>query len=361
MSLSAIPVNLVTGFLGVGKTTAVMNLLAQKPADEYWAIVVNEFGEVGIDGATLSSLGDGLQVAEVPGGCICCTTSPMLRVTLGKLARGKRPDRLLIEPSGLGHPAGIIDLLRDPMLASAFEVRAVVTLLDPRHLEDQRYTLHETWRDQLQLADVLVLNKCDIADEMQIQRAEAMGTAFFPPKLAIVRSVNGVFANALLDLELHPERWPDSVESTHGSAPQHGAYSPALTRPQRLKTKPTLLATEDSEWPICKTQSSLDSHSCGWIFAPETVFSSSKVADLFQAMSSAASLGLTGLTRGKGIFNTERDWYRFDWVDAMASAAPAAYRRDSRFEVIVEGEQAPDWSILTEALMATIIDSPTRT
>ncbi|MGL6041332.1 MAG: CobW family GTP-binding protein [Deefgea sp.] len=361
MSKQVIPVNLVTGFLGVGKTTALMNLLAQKPADEYWAIVVNEFGEVGIDGATLSSLGDDLQVAEVPGGCICCTTSPILRVTLGKLARGKRPDRLLIEPSGLGHPAGIIDLLRDPMLASAFEVRAVVSLLDPRHLEDQRYTLHETWRDQLQLADVLVINKCDIADEAQIQRAEAMGVAFFPPKLAMVRSVKGQFSPELLDLELHPERWPESLENSHRQGTHHGTYSPALSRQSRLKPASAQAQLEPEVWPICKTQSSLGSHSCGWIFSPETMFSSSKVADLFTAMSNAATLGVVGITRGKGIFNTERDWYRFDWVDGMTSAAPAAYRRDSRFEVIVESHATPDWHLLTEALMATLISSPVPT
>ncbi len=361
MNNKVIPVNLVTGFLGVGKTTALMNLLAQKPVDEYWAIVVNEFGEVGIDGATLSSLGDGLQVAEVPGGCICCTTSPMLRVTLGKLARGKRPDRLLIEPSGLGHPAGIIDLLRDPMLASAFEVRAVVSLLDPRHMEDQRYTLHETWRDQLQLADVLIINKCDVADDTQITRAEAMGKAFFPPKLAIMRSVKGQFLPELLDLELHPERWPVSVENAHRQGVHHGAYSSALSRSTKLKSPHSKAQLEPEVWPICKTQSSLGSHSCGWIFSPETVFSSSKVADLFTAMSSATTLEVVGITRGKGIFNTERDWYRFDWVDGMTSAAPDAYRRDSRFEVIVESDAAPDWHLLTKALMATQINPPSPT
>jgi G3E family GTPase len=318
---------------------------------------------VGIDGATLASAGDGLQVAEVPGGCICCTTSPMLRVTLGKLARGIRPDRLLIEPSGLGHPAGIVDLLRDPMLASAFDVRAVVSLLDPRHLEDQRYTLHETWRDQLQLADVLVINKCDIADEEQIARAQAMGVALFPPKLAVVRAIKGRFAPELLELELHPERWPTidspALENTHSRA--HGAYSPTVQRSPMLQSAVAARESEPVVWPICKMQSSLGSHSCGWIFSPESLFSSSKVADLFAAMSQAETLGVQGISRGKGIFNTERDWYRFDWVDGMTSAAPAAYRRDSRFEVIVESEQAPDWRLLTEALLATQINPPLPT
>lgn len=341
-----IPVNIVTGFLGVGKTTALMNLLAKKPADEYWAIVVNEFGEVGIDGASLSAAGEGLQVAEVPGGCICCTTSPQLRVTLTKLARGIRPDRLLIEPSGLGHPAGIVDLLRDPLLASAFELRAIITLLDPRHLNDSRYTTHETWRDQLQLADVLVLNKCDLADAEQIAGAEKMAAAQFPPKLAVAHARQGVFGPELLDLELHPERWPELPEliaqtNSHRLMPRRKASTEAVPEP--------------TAWPLRKQQSSLGSHSCGWIFAPDALFSSAKTAALFEALSQPDELGLQGLSRAKGVFQTERDWYRFDWVEGMVGAAPSAYRRDSRFEVIVESETAPDWALLEAKLLATLI------
>lgn len=342
-----IPVNLVTGFLGVGKTTALMRLLAAKPADEYWAVVVNEFGEVGIDGATLSTAGEGLQVAEVPGGCVCCTTSPMLRTALNQLVKARRPDRLLIEPSGLGHPAGIVDLLRDPFMAKTFEVRAVLTLLDPRHLEDSRYTSHETWRDQIQLADVLVLNKCDVADVAQIERAQAMAAALFPPKLAVVQSVNGEFDAALLDLELHPERWPD-VGSPHAHS------NNVLLRPRKKVVQPEV-ASEPENWPIRKQQSSLGSHSCGWIFAPETQFFSAAVADLFEAFNQPESLGLAGLTRAKAVVNTERDWYRFDWVDNMPGVMPAAWRRDSRLEVIVQAESAPDWSLLEARLLAARI------
>lgn len=338
-----IPVNLVTGFLGVGKTTALMRLLALKPANEYWAVVVNEFGEVGIDGATLSTAGEGLQVAEVPGGCVCCTTSPMLRTALNRLVKERRPDRLLIEPSGLGHPAGIVDLLRDPFMAGTFEVRAVLTLIDPRHLDDPRHTGHETWRDQIQLADVLVLNKCDVADVAQIGRAEAMAAALFPPKLAVVRSVNGEFDPALLDLELHPERWPQA-----GTPHAHSKNLPL----QRRRKLPEPVA-EPASWPVRRQQSSLGSHSCGWIFAPETQFFSAGVANLFEAFSQPESLGLAGLTRAKAVVHTERDWYRFDWVDNMPGVMPAAWRRDSRFEVIVQAEKAPDWSKLEERLLET--------
>ncbi|SMC26955.1 GTPase, G3E family [Andreprevotia lacus DSM 23236] len=347
-----IPVNLITGFLGVGKTTALLKLLADKPADEYWAVIVNEFGEVGIDGATLSGDGgDDVRVAEVPGGCICCTTSPMLRVALGKIARpgkeGQRPDRLLIEPSGLGHPAGIVDLLRDPMVAGAYALRAVVTLLDPRHLDDARYNSHQTWRDQIELADVLVINKGDLADAEQVDRAHALADALFPPKLAVVDAYKGAFDPALLDLTLDEARWPQQPQA-------HVHSGNAVLQPRRRTTE--AVAEASTQWPLRKTQSSLGSHSCGWILPPETLFHSAKLADLFERLGDPAAYGLAGLSRAKGVFQTERDWYRFDWVDGMAGAAVSAYRRDNRFEVIVEAATPPDWAALEQALLAAAIN-----
>ncbi|MBM3115881.1 CobW family GTP-binding protein [Jeongeupia naejangsanensis] len=335
----AIPVNLVTGFLGVGKTTALTRLLADKPANEYWAIIVNEFGEVGIDGATLSSNGEDLNVAEVPGGCICCTTSPMLRTTLTKLARGRRPDRLLIEPSGLGHPAGIVDLLRDPFLSKAYQTRAVITLIDPRHLGDARYTTHETWRDQIELADVLVLNKTDLADADQLAYAHRFAAALYPPKLDVVEARQGAFDPALLDLSLLAERWP--------------AASGVKTAAHALAPRRTVVNARAAPlfWPERNLQTSLDSESCGWVFPPETQFDSALLAELFEA----AGQHLPGLTRAKGVFNTERDWYRLDWVDGMTGAAVSAYRRDSRAEFIVAGGVPPDWVAIEARLAAAML------
>ena len=98
--------HLITGFLGVGKTTAILNLLKQKPEDEKWAVLVNEFGEVGVDGAVLQS--QGAVVKEIPGGCLCCVSGLPFQIGLNMLIAKEKPDVLLIEPTGLGHPRNIL-------------------------------------------------------------------------------------------------------------------------------------------------------------------------------------------------------------------------------------------------------------
>ena len=98
-SISGVPTNIITGFLGVGKTSAILNLLNNKPENERWAILVNEFGEIGIDGSIFESQQSeeqGVYIREVPGGCMCCTAGAPMQVALAQLLRKAKPDRLLI-------------------------------------------------------------------------------------------------------------------------------------------------------------------------------------------------------------------------------------------------------------------------
>jgi len=316
-----VPVNLITGFLGVGKTTAIRALLANKPAHEYWAVLVNEFGEVGIDGAAIANSSDGMAVVEVPGGCICCTTSPMLGVSIVKLLRARRPDRLLIEPSGLGHPAGIIDALRKPELASALELRAVVTLVDPRQLDDSRYTLNPTWRDQIMLANVLVANKCDRADAAQVDRFLAMANGLFPPKQQVATTTQGQLDATWLDLA--------------------EAALPAHTQQRYRPAAPAHMPDPDVQ-------------SQGWQWSPDIRFSAEALATLFQAFSTPAPFGLPAVERAKAVCHTDQGWLLFNWVYGEASAMEVAWRQDSRVELIVRGT-AVDWQPVEAALRAAVL------
>ncbi len=90
--LSAVPVHVITGFLGAGKSSLIHHLLASKPAGERWAVVINEFGRVGIDQAMFEERAD-LVVEALPGGCLCCQQAVVLRASLVRLLRRQRPDR----------------------------------------------------------------------------------------------------------------------------------------------------------------------------------------------------------------------------------------------------------------------------
>lgn len=176
-------VNLITGFLGSGKTTLLRHLLAHKPAQENWAILVNEFGEIGIDGALLRDSGAALK--EIPGGCMCCVNGLPMQVGLNMLLKQNRPDRLLIEPTGLGHPRQLLEMLSAPVYQPLLQLNATLTLLDARQLADARVTANENFRDQLAAADAIIGNKSDRWDDNDRQRLqqwrEAMlnGRAFY--------------------------------------------------------------------------------------------------------------------------------------------------------------------------------------
>lgn len=152
-------VNLITGFLGSGKTTTLRHLLACKPEGEQWAVLVNEFGEIGIDGALLAESGAVLK--EIPGGCMCCVNGLPMQVGLNMLLKQARPDRLLIEPTGLGHPKQILDMLSAAVYQPWIDLRATLCLLDPRQLADARVRENENFRDQLAAADIIIANKQD--------------------------------------------------------------------------------------------------------------------------------------------------------------------------------------------------------
>jgi len=166
--IKRVPTNIITGFLGVGKTSTILQLLKNKPKSERWAVLVNEFGEIGIDGALYEgrySEQQGVFIREVPGGCMCCTAGLPMRVALAQLLRRAKPDRLLIEPTGLGHPKEVLQTLMDESFQGVITMQNIVTVVDARQVSDSRYVEHETFQQQVSIADVVVANKQDLCSE----------------------------------------------------------------------------------------------------------------------------------------------------------------------------------------------------
>ena len=165
--MNSTSVSIITGFLGVGKTTFIKNLLALRPANEKWAVIVNEFGQVGVDALLLED--DSVIIKQIPGGCACCAAQLPFQLALNQLLKKENPSRILIEPSGLGHAKEISKILQQSQYDNWLTLKSVITLIDPMQYQQIKYRDHEIYQQQLQAADALYLNKIEKADELSIQ------------------------------------------------------------------------------------------------------------------------------------------------------------------------------------------------
>jgi len=165
-----IPVTLLTGFLGAGKTTLLNRILKEEHGEKI-AVIVNEFGQVGIDGDLIVARDESM--IELNNGCLCCTVRVDLIDTLTKLAKAKLGlegekkdfDRVVIETTGLADPLPLIQtFLLNEVVATCYELDAIVTVVDGKHIEKQLGYLPLA-AEQIALADILILNKCDLLSQ----------------------------------------------------------------------------------------------------------------------------------------------------------------------------------------------------
>jgi G3E family GTPase len=326
-----IATNLITGFLGVGKTTAVRHLLTQRPTGQRWAVLVNEFGEVGLDGAILGqSEGEGVVVRELAGGCFCCTLSLPLEVSLKELVRLAQPQRLLIESTGLGHPARLLDTLRSGEFARLLQVRATVCITDPRDSTNPLVQKSPVFRDQLHMADVVVINKTDVVPPELTAAFVRQAEELYPPKLLVRTTSQAQVDPAWLDLGSDPLRAPlfPEAHAHHHEQPATKAGTPTPGRPIRRQAE---LEGQDA---------------CGWVFALEDIFDADTLLELLCSEPEFLRL--------KGVFRVERDeWVLVNRAGAELTVEPIAYRRDSRVEVFAARPVA-NWDELERRLLACL-------
>ena len=155
------------GFLGAGKTTLVRNLLDTANSDIPTAVVVNEFGAVGIDGEILQ--GKSIDTIELASGCICCTLRGSLLSAIEELANEKGAKRIVVEATGVADPDDMLDDLEDPSVRGKFEVAPIVTVVDSANFEKIRSMLGEFYESQVINADIVILNKIDLGTAEGLQ------------------------------------------------------------------------------------------------------------------------------------------------------------------------------------------------
>ena len=334
--LSNIPTNIITGFLGVGKTTAINSLLKQKPEDETWAILVNEFGQIGIDQVAMNTSDqEGLAIKELVGGCICCALGPALTSTLTTLIRRTKPDRLIIEPTGVGHPAGIIDSLQSDQFKKVLDLRSVICLLDPRALSSPEINNHPTFRDQLNLADIVLLSKTDLCEQTEVEQAREFSESLYPAKQLIKEN-----REAVLNIELLDRVRTDNLVSEFPDAHNHEKQ---VAVESSVSTTPSLMfqITPSKGQPLSKTGAGNGMFSCGWVFSSEDRFVSHSLFEYLDSLN---------MQRIKGVFHTDRGWLFYNRVATETEISEIAYRRDSRVEFI--SEQDENWNAIEAQIKA---------
>jgi cobalamin biosynthesis protein CobW len=251
MNLQKIPATIVTGFLGSGKTTLLRKLLTNAQGLRI-AVIVNEFGELGIDGELLRGCGIGCdengsdngQLFELANGCLCCTVQEEFAPVMEQLAaRRGQIDYLVIETSGLALPKPLVQAFQWPALRNAFTVDAVVTVVDapavaagdfahdPVAVDAQRRAddnldhdspLHELFEDQLATADLVIVHKVDGMDAAALDAVEATVRAGAPAGVKLVRASQGdVPLDVLLGLQHAVEDVIDARKTHHDEEEDH--------------------------------------------------------------------------------------------------------------------------------------------
>ncbi len=218
MQTSQVPVTVLTGFLGAGKTTLLNRILTEKHGKKY-AVVVNEFGEEGIDNDLVVDADE--EVFEMNNGCICCTVrGDLIRILSGLMKRADQLDAIIVETTGLADPAPVAQtFFVDEDVADRTKLDAIVTVADAVHLDAQLGEHHEA-EEQIAFADVVLLNKTDLIQNENLESVETrirkinpyakiIRTARCDAPLEEVVGLNAFSLDRVLEVE------PDFLESDH--------------------------------------------------------------------------------------------------------------------------------------------------
>ena len=246
-SIARVPCTIVTGFLGAGKTTLIRHVLANAQGRRL-AVIVNEFGDVGIDGEILKGCGDAAcpeeNVVELANGCLCCTVADEFVPALDLiLARQPSVEHIVIETSGLALPKPLVQAFHWPSIKSRVTVDGVIAVVDGAALAEGRVAsdlealsaqrradtaldhddpVEEVFEDQIACADLVVLNKCDLLDRSGMDRASAAIADSLPRAVKIVNVASGkVDVSALLGLNVGTEADIESRRTHHDDELDH--------------------------------------------------------------------------------------------------------------------------------------------
>ena len=349
MIINPVKTNIITGFLGVGKTSLIKQLLNQKPEHEVWAVLVNEFGEIGIDAGLINGASQtGVVIKEVAGGCLCCAAGVPIQVAINQIIQRAKPDRLLIEPTGLGHPQEMINVLSAPHYAQVINLQASVCLVDARKLAKPRYRDHATYRQQLLIADIIVASKTELYQHNELEVLDD-----FLHQLAISPRVlqggehfqSSAFIHAIYaGLNTPARNKPSKVNPLQRSSLLNSATAGSNVWFNQADDTPTPALMEGEV--VCKLNQGEGCYSIGWLISASVTFNFDLLLQWVEAFKRP------DIIRLKAVMITLDGILGINMVDSILHLSELDEAVDSRLEIITE--QPLNSAELQQSLLACI-------
>ncbi|MDK1684062.1 CobW family GTP-binding protein [Acinetobacter terrestris] len=324
----AVPTHIISGFLGAGKTTLLKHLLSQKPENEVWAVLMNEFGQIGVDQQMLPQT-QGYQVKELLGGCLCCSSQLPMQIALSRLLSETKPDRLFIEPTGLGHPAQLLEQLTEPHWQQSIAMRALVTVVDGSRLHDAEWSKQNLYADQLKAAQMIVVSHADTMDFADDQALAALK----------------------IEYQAYQQSWlmsgKEQISLQQIDQPYIGTERKIQPLLKIQKTFPSGQSQpEIKQLPYHYVETTQGYSVAGWKLPKRWQFDFYPLLDLLCEQKN--------WLRIKGIFNTNQGWKTFNFNPQQFNYQSSEEGIDNRIEIIVQDQR--DWLVFETALMNCRID-----
>ncbi|TWI57699.1 G3E family GTPase [Pseudomonas duriflava] len=315
--LENIPTHLIAGSLGAGKTSLIRHLMTQRPEHEKWAVLINEFGQIGLDAALLHTTREGVVLSEIAGGCLCCVNNAPFHVALGRLLRKAKPQRLFIEPSGLGHPAALRKQLTQAPWQSVLSLQPLILVVDASSLVMGK-RLPPVQADIMPKAGLLVMNKSEALDN----EAKAQLTSRFSG-MPLFWTAQGRVPLDCLPKGRYTRQESHAIKAT---------ISDEVSLPVVLQPSHPLRQSHEAEGYFA----------WGWQFHRDWHFNVYAIQEWLN--------NLPDLIRVKAILRTGEGWMSYNQAVEKSEWRASEWRRDSRLELIFSCPQDP--SLLEEALLS---------
>ena len=324
----AIPVHIISGFLGAGKTTLLKHLLSQKPEGEVWAVLMNEFGQIGVDQQLLPQ-DQGYAVKELLGGCLCCSSQMPMQMALSRLLSETQPDRLFIEPTGLGHPAQLLEQLTEPHWQLHLNMRALVTVIDGSRLHDSDWSKQNLYADQLKAAQIVTVSHVDVMTDADKLALFALQKEYRP------------YQQIWLNLPIEELTLTDVDLAFSGTSRK---IQPLLQIQRNLSS--TEVMPEIKQLPYHYVETAQGYSVAGWKMPKRWVFDFYDLLDVLCEQKN--------WLRIKGIFNTNAGWKSFNFNPEQFNYQSAEESIDNRLEIIYQ--QSKEWLEFESQLMNYRVD-----